>query len=66
MGVWDHAVLMSGADLPLRTVEELAAALAAHRGSSLISTFDGWKDGPLRFDPVQWVTYTDRPTPSSG
>ncbi len=32
MGVWDFAVTMSGADLPLRSVEDLALGLAPHRG----------------------------------
>ena len=54
-GVWDHAVLLSGADLALRSVDELAAALAEHRSTSLVSTFDGWKDHPSRAPAVQWV-----------
>ncbi|KAF0289120.1 Xylosyltransferase 1 [Amphibalanus amphitrite] len=55
-GLWDHALLLSGADLPLRGVDELAAALAAHRSVSFVSTFDGWKDDPSRPQPVrsQW------------
>ncbi|XP_043224915.1 uncharacterized protein LOC122382974, partial [Amphibalanus amphitrite] len=52
-GLWDHALLLSGADLPLRGVDELAAALAAHRSVSFVSTFDGWKDDPVRPQPVR-------------
>ena len=33
MGVWDHVVSMSGADLNLRAVEDLAFALAPYRGN---------------------------------
>ncbi|XP_071515718.1 uncharacterized protein [Panulirus ornatus] len=36
MGVWDHAVKLSGADLPLRDVDDLSAALAPYRGVSFV------------------------------
>ncbi|XP_037091025.1 xylosyltransferase 2-like [Pollicipes pollicipes] len=53
LGVWDHAVVLSGSDLAIRSVDELAAALAAHRGTSMLSTFDGWKEKPGRPSHVQ-------------
>ncbi|CAL4101596.1 unnamed protein product, partial [Meganyctiphanes norvegica] len=39
MGLWDFAIKLSGADLPLRDVDDLAATLAAYRGHSFIPLF---------------------------
>ncbi|KAG1654611.1 NADPH-dependent diflavin oxidoreductase 1 [Nymphon striatum] len=36
MGTWDFVINLSGADLPLRNVDDLAAALATQRGNILI------------------------------
>lgn len=46
MGKWDHAVSLSGSsDLPLRTTEDLAVALAPYRGISFMSLFPEPKKG---------------------
>ncbi len=37
MGLWDFAINLSGADMTLRSVEDLALALAPHRGESLFA-----------------------------
>ena len=34
MGIWDFTVTLSGSDLPLRDVDDMAAALAPHRGTN--------------------------------
>lgn len=39
MGSWDFAVKLSGADLPLRDVDDLAATLAPYRGVSFVPLF---------------------------
>ncbi|XP_050688758.1 uncharacterized protein LOC126981531 isoform X2 [Eriocheir sinensis] len=39
MGRWDFAVKLSGADLPLRDVDDLAATLAPYRGMSFVPLF---------------------------
>jgi hypothetical protein len=37
LGVWDFAVDLSGADLPLRSVDDLSLALAPHRNESFLA-----------------------------
>lgn len=39
MGVWDFAVKLSGADLPLRDVDDLSATLAPYRGENYVPLF---------------------------
>ncbi|XP_076054991.1 uncharacterized protein LOC143033436 isoform X2 [Oratosquilla oratoria] len=39
MGIWDFVVKMSGSDLPLRDVDDLAATLAPYRGTSFVPLF---------------------------
>ncbi|KAG0725831.1 Xylosyltransferase 1 [Chionoecetes opilio] len=39
MGLWDFAVNLSGADMPLRDVDDLAATLAPYRGVSFVPLF---------------------------
>ena len=39
-GDWEFAIYMSGADLPLRDVEEMALTLAPYRGHSFFGNFD--------------------------
>ena len=39
MGHWDFAINLSGADLPLRDVDDLAATLAPYRGTNFVPIF---------------------------
>lgn len=39
MGMWDHAVKVSGSDLPLRDVDDLSATLAPYRGVNFVPLF---------------------------
>ncbi|KAK8381700.1 hypothetical protein O3P69_015028 [Scylla paramamosain] len=39
MGHWDFAINLSGADLPLRDVDDLAATLAPYRGMNFVPIF---------------------------
>ncbi|XP_047493645.1 uncharacterized protein LOC125042200 isoform X1 [Penaeus chinensis] len=39
MGIWDFAVKLSGADLPLRDVDDLSATLAPYRGENYVPLF---------------------------
>ena len=32
MGIWDFSFVISGSDLPLRDIDDMAAMLAPHRG----------------------------------
>ncbi|XP_013404287.1 uncharacterized protein LOC106169376 isoform X2 [Lingula anatina] len=51
MGVWDFVINLSGQDLPLRTMEDLALALAPYRGKNFIRVnfkLDYIKDAPSR------------------
>ncbi|XP_076345847.1 uncharacterized protein LOC143244653 isoform X2 [Tachypleus tridentatus] len=43
MGTWDFAINLSGADLPLRDVDDLAAALAQYRGLTFFP-FYSWRN----------------------
>ncbi|XP_014681957.1 PREDICTED: uncharacterized protein LOC106821587 [Priapulus caudatus] len=40
MGVWDFVINLSAADLPLRSVDDIAAALAPHRGKSFFYAYN--------------------------
>ncbi len=35
MGVWDFVITISGSDLPVRNVDDIAMALAPYRGANL-------------------------------
>ncbi len=37
MGVWDFSMTLSGTDLPIRNVDDLALALAPHRGMCVVT-----------------------------
>ncbi len=43
MGLWDFAVTLSGSDLPLRSVDDFALALAPHRGILSRNPGDFWR-----------------------
>ncbi|XP_042867069.1 uncharacterized protein LOC122249936 [Penaeus japonicus] len=49
MGVWDFAVKLSGADLPLRDVDDLGATLAPYRGDSYVPLF-GHRNRDMKAD----------------
>ncbi|KAG7157410.1 Xylosyltransferase 1-like [Homarus americanus] len=49
MGVWDFGVKLSGADLPLRDVDDLSATLAAYRGFNFVPLF-GQRNNDMNAD----------------
>ena len=52
MGVWDFVIDLSGADLPLRKVEDLSLALAPYRNQSFLAFHGvGYKNAPNQMDP---------------
>ena len=51
LGIWDFAVDLSGADLPLRSMEDLSLALAPHRNQSFMAFHGlGYKNAPHQMD----------------
>ncbi|ELT93931.1 hypothetical protein CAPTEDRAFT_218838 [Capitella teleta] len=40
LGHWDHAIVISGSDLPVRTVGDMMLALAPYRGHSFLGFYD--------------------------
>ena len=52
LGIWDFAVDLSGADLPLRSVEDLSMTLASYRNQSFMAFHGlGYKNAPHQIDP---------------
>lgn len=39
MGIWDFVINLSGSDLPIRDIDDLAAALARERGKNLVCSY---------------------------
>jgi hypothetical protein len=50
MGLWDFLINMSGADLNLRSVDDLALALAPYRGNSFFAFHGGVRNDDLSKD----------------
>ena len=51
LGIWDFAVDLSGADLPLRSMEDLSLALAPLRNQSFMAFHGlGYKNAPYQMD----------------
>ncbi|XP_022098278.1 uncharacterized protein LOC110983369 isoform X2 [Acanthaster planci] len=44
MGVWDFVINLSGSDLPIRDVDDVAAMLASARGSNFMRQNGNWND----------------------
>lgn len=44
MGVWEFLINLSGADLPLRDVDDISAMLAAYRGYNFMRQNGNWND----------------------
>lgn len=57
MGIWDFAINLSAVDLPLRPVDDLAAALAPYRGKSFFYPFkvDNLDRDPLWYSCDSYV-----------
>ncbi|CAH1257756.1 XYLT2 [Branchiostoma lanceolatum] len=48
MGSWDFVINLSGSDLALRDVDDIAAVLAAYRGRNFLRVIGRWKDRGIK------------------
>ncbi|XP_072027054.1 uncharacterized protein [Amphiura filiformis] len=55
MGVWDFAINLSGADMPIRDVDDVSAALASARGYNFMRQNGNWNDRDDR--PTDYATW---------
>ena len=53
MGVWDFVINMSGADLSIRSVDDLSLALAPYRGHSFFAFHGNVRNQDLTADQVR-------------
>ncbi|XP_068202337.1 uncharacterized protein [Palaemon carinicauda] len=54
MGPWDFGVKLSGADMPIRDVDDLSATLASYRGTSFVPLFGQRNDNMKAEQGLVW------------